>query len=126
MPEEDQQPPGLQRLLGRLVRTGLGALHNRAELLAVEWEEERARLTELLFWAMGLVVLAAMGVILLTATISSFFSGVPAYVTAGFAVLYLLGALAVWFTLKSALRREAFASSLDQINKDRVWFDSLR
>ena len=46
MAEDNQHSPGIPVLMGRLVRTAIATFHNRAELLAVEWQEERARLTE--------------------------------------------------------------------------------
>jgi len=61
--------PGFVTLLRKIGRTGLGAIQNRGELVAVEWQEENARLTEMLVWAFGLAFLAMTGVLLLTATI---------------------------------------------------------
>jgi uncharacterized membrane protein YqjE len=69
MGEDNNQAPGLATLLQRVGRTSLGALRNRAELLAVEWQEEKARLAQLLIWSLGLLVLALMALGLITATI---------------------------------------------------------
>ena|SRR2546422_62425 len=122
-----QQPPGLGTLATRLARTGLGLLRNRAELFALEWEEERARLIELLVWGVGLVFLAFMAMMLITATIIFL---VPqefrVYVAAGFAVLYLAGAVVSFLTLKSLLKEEAFSESMRQVKMDRLWLESLK
>ena len=122
-----QQPPGLGTLATRLARTGLGLLRNRAELFALEWEEERARLIELLVWGVGLVFLAFMAMMLITATIIFLVpQGFRVYVAAGFAVLYLAGAVVSFLTLKSLLKEEAFSESMRQVKMDRLWLESLK
>ncbi len=114
-------------LLGRLAHTALGAVQNRLELFGVEWQEERARLTQVLFWTMGLLFLAIMGMLLLTATIIFLFPpDYRVYVTAGFAALYLIGAVIVWFWLRALLRRESFTATIEETRKDRAWLDSLK
>jgi len=127
MAETDQQPPGLTKLLGRLLRTGFGAAENRLELIAVEWQEERVRLTELFVRGMLLLFLTIMGMLMLTATIILFFpQELRIYVAAGFTVLYLLGAVVAFLGLKSLLKHEPFAETIDQAKKDRVWLESLK
>jgi uncharacterized membrane protein YqjE len=119
--------PGLATLLGRLARVALGGVHTRVELLAVEWQEERLRLSEFFLWALALLLLGIMGGLLLTATIIFLFpESARIYVTAAFAVLYLLGAAATCFALKAVLRREPFSESIDQVEKDRLWLESLK
>ena len=127
MDEDNHRPPGLLSLVQRLAVTASGSLRNRGELLAVEWQEERARLTRVLLVTAGLGFLAMMGLLLLTATVIFLFPEERrVYVTAGFTVLYFLGALAAWFGLRGLLQRQPFAESLDQIHKDRVWLETLR
>ncbi|MGH7970758.1 MAG: hypothetical protein ACREIC_18695, partial [Limisphaerales bacterium] len=65
----EEHSPGLGALVSRLVGTGLGALNNRIELFALEWQEEKARLTEMFFWTTALVFLSVMVVLLLTAVV---------------------------------------------------------
>ena len=89
MPETEQREPGLAGLAGRLARTALGAVRNRIELFAVEWQEERARLTELIIWLVGLLFLGMLGVLLLTFTIIFLFPPeYRLYVAGGFTLLY--------------------------------------
>lgn len=127
MAEDNHRAPGLLGLTQRLVFTGLGALRNRGELLAVEWQEERARLTQVMLAAAGFAFLAMLGVVLATATIILLCpEDKRLYVTAGFAVLYLVGAVCLWFALRSLLRRAPFEESLDQIQKDRVWLETFQ
>ncbi|HWQ91174.1 MAG TPA: phage holin family protein [Clostridia bacterium] len=127
MGETNNISPGIAQLVGRLVRTSVGCLKNRAELLAVEWQEEKARLTELLIWALGLVFLGMMGMVLLTATIIFLFPvQYRIFIAAGFAVLYLAGSAVAWFSLKAHLKREPFVESVDQARKDTLWLESLQ
>src|SRR5689334_20428601 len=120
---EDNHSPGFKTLGRRLGKTALGALENRGELLAVEWQQEKERLTELLFLSMGVVFLGMMGVLLLAATIIFLFpEDLRLYVAAAFTVLFLGGCVAAFFGLKALLKREPFAESLRQIKKDRALF----
>lgn len=127
MAENNDHVPGFITLLRKIGKTGLGAIQNRGELLAVEWREENARLTEILVWAFGLAFLAMCGLLLLTATIILLFAPEQRiYAFAGFTVLYLAGALAAWFNVKSLLKHEPFNESLTQLRKDSVWLESSK
>src|SRR5258708_39814527 len=102
MSENNHQTPGLIGLTKKIIRTGLGALRNRGELRAVEWQEERARLVRLLVWGLGFLLLGILALVTLTATIIFLFPpDQRPYVAAGFAVLYLLGAVAALLVIKS-------------------------
>jgi uncharacterized membrane protein YqjE len=120
-------PPGLRALVARLAHTGAGVLRNRGELLTVEWQQEKARLMELLIWTVVLLFLAIMGMILMTATIILLFpEDKRIYVAGGFTILYLAGAVGALFGLRSLLRREPFQESLQQARKDVEWLQSYR
>lgn len=117
----------LSTLLERIGRVALRGVNNRVELLAVEWQEERLRLRDIFVWAVALLFLATMGALLLTATIVLLFpEGARIYVTAALGLLYFSGAVAAWFVLRGALKREPFAESIDQVKKDRLWLQSLK
>jgi uncharacterized membrane protein YqjE len=125
MPETEQREPGLAGLAGRLARTGLGAVRNRIELFAVEWQEERARLTELIIWLAGLLFLGMLGVLLLTFTIIFLFPPeYRLYVAGAFTLLYLIGAGVALAGVKSVLKHEPFSETIDQARKDGAWLDS--
>ncbi|SRR5260221_7660026 len=127
MMQNNHNPPGLGGVLGRLSRTAFGGFCNRAELLAIEWQEERLRLRDLLVWSLALLVLVTMGALLLTVAIIFLFpEGARIYVTAALALLYLCGAVGAWFGLKSGLKREPFTETIHQVKKDRVWLESLK
>ncbi len=124
---DDHHTPGLGTLLTRLAHTGYGLIQNRFELLTVEWQEERARMAELLVWTCGVLFLAMMALLLLTGTIIFLFpQELRIYIAAAFTVLYLAGAIVAWLVLRSLLRSRPFAESIDQAKKDRQWLESLR
>jgi len=126
MLETNQHSPGLLSVAGRLARTGVGAIQTRIELFAVEWQEERARLMGTVFWAATFILLGVLAVLLFTATIIFLFpQDARVYVAAGFAVLYLLGAIGAWVGLRRILDHQPFAESIDQAKKDRAWLESL-
>ena len=61
MAENDHDGPGLATLIQRVTRTSVGLLQNRGELLSVEWQEEKARLTEVLIWTVVCLFLGLLG-----------------------------------------------------------------
>ena len=127
MTDEKQEAPGLATQIRKLMRTGFGALQNRGELLAVEWQEERARMLEVLIWTVVCLFFAILGVGLLTVFIIFLFpENLRIYAIAGFALLYLAAAILVWTNLKGLLQHEPFAETVAQVRKDAECFESLR
>ncbi|PWU11795.1 MAG: hypothetical protein C5B50_22750 [Verrucomicrobia bacterium] len=121
------KPPGLFRLVRQLASTSLGILQNRGELLAVEWQEERARLAELMWRALGFICLAMLTAVMVTATVILIFPEEKrVYVAAAFAVLYLAGAIVAWFGIRAQLKHESFSESIKQVKKDREWIESIK
>jgi|SRR3954470_442996 uncharacterized membrane protein YqjE len=117
----------LGTLLGGISRTGIGCLQNRGELLALEWQEEKAHLLELLIWTVAMLFTAVMTALLLTATIVYLFP--PAwrvYALAGFTLLYLIGGIVTFSSLKKRLMHQPFEESLNQVRKDALWLQSLK
>src|SRR5690348_1691812 len=85
--------PGLATIVGQVARVALKGVQTRVELLAVEWQEERLRVMDVIACAIGLLLLGTMGVLFLTITVIFLFPpSARLYVTAAFAVLYLLAA----------------------------------
>ena len=127
MTGNDHEPPGLGTMARKVARTALGAFGNRAELLAVEWQEEKSRNIEMFVWAVGLLFFAIMVALLLTGTIIFLFPPeLRLYAAGAFILLYLAGAVLAAMSLRSLLRHEPFSESIEQVKKDRVWFDSLK
>jgi len=119
---------GLFASLRGLLATGLGILQTRLELLAVELQEERARLlglagfgaVALIFLSAGLVFLAILLTVLL-------WEGNRLLVLGIFSALFLGGgsvALAVALRYARAPSR-LFAASLAELQKDRAAADTV-
>ena len=126
MSENNHPTPELATLTRKIIQTGLGALGNRGELLAVEWQEEKARLVALLLWGLSFLLLGILTIGLLTATVIFLFPPEHRiYVAAGFAVIYLAGAIVALVIVKSLLKQEPFGESIAQVRKDRLWVQSL-
>ena len=53
MPESETAGNGLLSSLRKLLDTGLATVQNRAELLAVEFQEEKDHAIELIMWVMA-------------------------------------------------------------------------
>jgi uncharacterized membrane protein YqjE len=127
MTSTEAQLPTLGRLARRTFSTVLGALENRAELFALEFEEENNRLLKVVMLGVGGLFLAMMTVLLVTALIIFL---VPEdyrrWAALGFAVLYGGGAAGCIFGLKALLKKTPFSESLNQIKKDSELLDALK
>ena len=127
MGEANHPPPGLVTLVRRIIRTGLGALRNRLELFALEWQEERLRLTRLALGVGLLVFFVLMTALLLTfIAIFIFPPEHRMYVAGGLAALYCVAAILACWRLRTLLRHEAFRETIDQVKKDEAWLESLK
>ncbi len=118
-PDTDFQLPTLGRLARRTTATIIGALQNRAELFAVEFEEENDRVLKMVMFGVGALFLLGMAVMLLTATII-FLVPEPdrVYAAAAFFLLYAIGGTASAMTVKKLVKKAPFVESLNQLKKD--------
>jgi uncharacterized membrane protein YqjE len=119
--------PGIFQSLRRILDTSFGALQNRVELFAVELKEEKQNLLTLVIWITIALFLAMMAVIVITGTVILMFDGERRlYVAAGFAVFYLVAALAAIFKVKSRLHETSlpFSDTIDEMRKDREWLQN--
>jgi uncharacterized membrane protein YqjE len=125
--ETDYQLPTLGRLARRTASTIVGALQNRAELFVVEFEEENARVLNMVLFGVGALFFLGMAILLLTGTIIFL---VPeqyrAYAAGGFSALYLIVGVAAAFTVKGLLKKAPFAESLKQFKKDAEILDTFK
>ncbi|SRR5258707_6881585 len=127
MDGNNHEAPGLAALAKKAARTALGALGNRGELLAVELQEEKARLLELMIWGVAILFFGMMTAIFLTAVIILLFAPENrVYVAGAFTLLYLIGTILAAGSLRSLLKHEPFAESIEQVRKDRVWLESFK
>ena len=108
--------------LRQLVSTLTAIVSTRLELLANELQEERLRLTQMLFFALCALFLIGIGIVLLVAFIVVlFWDEHRLVVLGGMSVLFLtLGVLTVLMLRnKSLARAKLFSASLAELVKDR-------
>ncbi|HWW01305.1 MAG TPA: phage holin family protein [Candidatus Acidoferrum sp.] len=119
MVEPEETSRGLFKSLRRLATTLVAVFQNRVELFAVEMQEERHRLVEVLVLAGGALVLATLAVLVFSAVLICLFAEpYRIYAALGIGVLYVLGAVGLAVRLKERLRTEPFTETLNQIKKD--------
>src|SRR5436190_15912221 len=108
--DAESNPVGFFGMLRRLGRTAIGTLQNRVELAAIELQEERQRLFELILLAGRALMLAGIALVLFSAAIVLLFP--PAYriyAAVGLGLLYLAGAAVLWFRIKERLQSSPFS-----------------
>ena len=110
----------------KLLDSALGLAQNRAELFAIEWQEERSRLVELLVWLAASVFLSIMTAVALTATIILLIEDPRTRLIAAicFCALYLGGAIVAGVCVSARIRRAEtpFRATLDEVRLDRELF----
>jgi uncharacterized membrane protein YqjE len=115
---------GLFDSLRRLLDHALGAFQNRVELLAVEFKEEKTNVIQLFIYVALALFFAMMTVIVLTGTVILLFPPERrVYPAAVFCLIYLIGTVWSFLTLKARLRETGtpFSESLNELKKDREW-----
>ena len=119
MADSAQTSPGLLKSL-RTVATRLAAIcRTRAELFAVEFQEERYRFIEMLLMAGAALMLASLSLLLLSFTLIFIFPA-PARVYVALALVFLYGLIAVLLVMKikRKLEGEPFSETVNQLKKD--------
>ena len=70
MSEFDEPLGGIVEILRRIGNSVVGLLHTRAELFAVEWQEEKLRAIRLLVWVATAITLAVAGLLVATGALA--------------------------------------------------------
>jgi len=120
----EQHTPGLFDSARRFFDHAVGALHNRVELLAVEFKEEKTNVIELLICISAALFFTMMTVIVLTATVILLFPQEKrVYAAGGFCLVYLVGAIWSILRLKAKLKQNGtpFEETINELKKDREW-----
>jgi uncharacterized membrane protein YqjE len=115
---------GLLGLLRKLALQLVSLLETRAELVAVEFREEKIRLVKLLIWSSAALFLTAIGLVMLTMTLLFAVWDKPEYriwALVFFTLSYLGGAAFGFFKMKSLLLEGElpFAETINQLKKDK-------
>lgn len=115
-------PPGMFDSLRQLLGTLAGIAQTRIELLGAEVEEQVARLTSMLLWAIVSLFLAFTTVVLIAVAILVAFWDTnrilaAMLLAAGFAVLALISTLRVRAVARG--RPHLFQATIEELAKDR-------
>ena len=123
----DQAPgeprPGFVASVRRLLRTLVAIVHNRVELVAAEFQEELARLTALLIYALAGLLALAIGLALVAVTL--LLAIAPQYrvlASAILALLFLAAAGGAWLGVRRIVRAKpwAFDATPTELEKDHT------
>jgi len=122
-PAEPRPSGGLSGALSQLAASIVGLLRTRAELLTVEFEEERERTKELLvlvvvatvFFSFALIVFSALIVVL-------FWQTYPVTAIICVMLVYLVIGAGALVVLRRRTQARPFAASLSELEKDAAWF----
>ena len=107
-----------------LLKSLLELAQNRVELVAVEMEEEKYRVVEVVFWTAMVSMLVFLALAMLTATvIVLLWDSYRLAALLGFLGLYTVAAGIGIAALKRRMRqaRPPFSETLAQFKKDREW-----
>jgi uncharacterized membrane protein YqjE len=119
MAETEPTSGGLLSSVRRLVRILGATLQNRAELLALELQEERYRIVEILLLAGAAMVLALLSLMLFSGVIVfAFPAEYRLYIAAGLGVVYLVSGATLGMRIKRLLREQPFTETVQQLKKD--------
>jgi uncharacterized membrane protein YqjE len=124
--QPDNAAPGLMASLKRLLRTIAATVRNRVELIAVELQEERLRLVDVLLLAAVVVVSGLLTLIMLTFTVLLLVGEEHRLAAAAIITgVYLLVTLGVFWRLRTKLKNwQAFSATRAELRKDCAWLDS--
>ena len=123
--EARRDGPGLLASLRRLGSTLVATLHSRAELLTLELERERIRVTRLLLLGVAALFFLALGALTATLFIVVLFWDSQRLVAIGFLTAVYLGigiGIAVFAKAEAGGSTRPFSSSIAQLEKDRDKF----
>jgi uncharacterized membrane protein YqjE len=116
-PDTDENLAGaVKRVLWRLMAVG----RNRAELLMVEFQEERARALVVVFLGAGVAVFGILAMLTVTAVIACAFASHLLLTLGVLAACYGLSALLFYIKLSRMLSQwETFTGTREQFERDR-------
>ncbi len=100
----------------------LGSAHDRLELLAVEWQEEKLRLIQIVVWLSAIVLLGFLAMAFVSfALVVLFWETARLAAIAAVAGFYLVGLVALIFAFRRYLRKQPkpFAGTLSELREDR-------
>ena len=122
MSDGSQKQSGVWASLKRICDTLLATAQNRVELIAVELQEEKCRIVEVVLCAAAVAAFGMMTLSLVTFTVVIlFWENGRLIALGGLSVLYLIATTLAWRALQSRLKvARPFAATIDELKNDRV------
>ena len=121
----DTPAPGPSGLLGSLrgLADGLiGSVHDRIELIAVELQEEKHRLVQILIWIGAMLVIGLLAIVFASfALVLWLWDTARMAAVGGLALAYAVGLVVLILAFKRFLARQPrpFAATLGELKQDR-------
>jgi uncharacterized membrane protein YqjE len=112
--------------LKALLNTILGLVQTRVELFAVELQEEKLRVSQLVVWVAAIILFGLMAFIFLSFLLVVVFWEHRIAVVLGLFLFYGIGAVGLALGLRAYLRSTPlpFSATVEEIKKDRAWLKS--
>jgi uncharacterized membrane protein YqjE len=113
---------GLLGSLRGLADGMVGSVHDRLQLLAIELEEEKDRLIQILVWLAAIAALGFLALIFASLVLVFVFWETGVAVVVGLAAAYIIGFVAVLMAFRRYLARQPkpFAATLNELQEDRA------
>jgi uncharacterized membrane protein YqjE len=114
---------GLLGSLRGLADGMVGSVHDRLQLLAIELEEEKDRLIQILVWLAAIAALGFLALIFASLVlVFVFWETARVAVVVGLAAAYIIGFVAVLMAFRRYLARQPkpFAATLNELQEDRA------
>jgi len=108
--------------LRKLADTGLAVVHDRLELLGVEFQEEKFRLIQMFFWISAAIFSGVLAITFASLTlVYIFWESARLAILGGLALFYLAALLVLVVRFRRYLSRQPlpFAATLQEIKTDR-------
>ncbi len=129
MSSQESRPPGILESLRRICDSALALVQNRAELFAVEVQEQKVRVGRTLLLGAVALLLANSALLVITATVVVLVgedARVPVLII--LSVLYLAATVIAFLLLRNELRSTPppFNGTVSELKKDREWLTSTK
>jgi uncharacterized membrane protein YqjE len=129
MSDSETQPAGLWATANRLLHTFIQVVESRVELFAVECQEQKIRLVQILIWTSVAVFLGGLSLVMVTITVLFMFWKDPQarLLAMGVMTLLYMGTAAYAAMRLNRVLKELsipFSDSLSQLKKDRTWLEN--
>ncbi len=124
MEPNDTPSGGLLNSFRRLCGSILALVHNRLDLAAIEWQEEKVRLISLLLLAVAAAVLGTLTLLMALAVVIYCLWQVSPWLALGLpTILFGLAAAIIFGNLKRRLKTgpRPFAETIAAFKKDAEW-----